>query len=419
MRPKKTRKPFGLYRKNTQTGLVWYVRFWDETTQKYSVTRSTGIPVEGKKQRRYEAEQAARDMLLGICFTPPALEKAEKSFTQYVADFWKDDSPYVRECALVKKKPLSKGYIQIHHDDVRRHLEPFPGFQSVTLQTITAGHIRDWMTWASEQGLKGGRINKVMQAMSVAVHYAVDREELDRDPFKNIHEAPDTRKEKGVLTSAEILMIIRAPVNDPRIRLAVLLGARCGLRLGEVRGLRWGDIGDGIINVCHNWVDGEGLKAPKQGSTGTVPISESVQTAIDVARKLTINPEPESFVMESLKCPGQPSCKTYFENGLEKELIAIGIPGEWRPVLHQGKKLTVEEKAPPEGYITEQKRRNLTFHGLRHTFVTLGRLAGLTDLEIQTLARHKSGAMMERYSHASQVLDFSAMREKLEKAVGE
>jgi integrase len=336
-----------------------------------------------------------------------------------VADFWKDDSPYVRECALVKKKPLSRGYIKIHHDDVRRHLEPFPGFQCITLKTITAGHIRDWMTWASEQGLKGGRINKVMQAMSVAVHYAVDREELDRDPFKNIHEAPDIRKEKGVLTPAEVSAIIRAPVKDPRIRLAVLLGAHCGLRLGEVRGLRWGDIGDGIINVCHNWVDGEGLKAPKQGSAGMVPISESVQTAIDAARKLTINPEPDAFVMESLRCPGQPSCKTYFEDGLKEELAAIGIPGEWRPLPHKDRKLKAEEKAPPVGYINEQKRRNLTFHGLRHTFVTLGRLAGLTDLEIQALARHKSGAMMDRYSHAAQVLDFAAMREKLEKAVGE
>ena len=71
-----------------------------------------------------------------------------------------------------------------------------------------------------------------------------------------------------------------------------------------------------------------------------------------------------------------------------------------------------------EGYVNEQKRRNLTFHGLRHTFITLGRLAGISDLEIQALARHKSGAMMERYSHASQVLDFTAAREKPERAIG-
>ncbi|MDR0719412.1 MAG: hypothetical protein LBF78_07225, partial [Treponema sp.] len=34
---------------------------------------------------------------------------------------------------------------------------------------------------------------------------------------------------------------------------------------------------------------------------------------------------------------------------------ATGIPG---------KKLTAEEMKPPEGYVNEQRRRNLTFHGL-------------------------------------------------------
>jgi integrase len=98
--------------------------------------------------------------------------------------------------------------------------------------------------------------------------------------------------------------------------------------------------------------------------------------------------------MESLECPGKPFSKTHFEKSLKRELSGLGIDS------------------------AAQKSRNLSFHGLRHTFITLGRLAGISDLEIQALARHKSGAMMERYSHASQVLDFSAAREKLEKAIG-
>jgi integrase len=67
----------------------------------------------------------------------------------------------------------------------------------------------------------------------------------------------------------------------------------------------------------------------------------------------------------------------------------------------------------------EQKKWNITLHSFRHTFITLGRLAGFSDIEIQSLAGHKSGAMMERYSHCSQVLGFTVAREKLEKAIGE
>jgi integrase len=115
----------------------------------------------------------------------------------------------------------------------------------------------------------------------------------------------------------------------------------------------------------------------------------------------------------------KPLSPKYFQRALQAELQAIGIPGKWQPVPHSRKKLIGEEKKPPEGYVDEQMRRNLTFHGLRHTFITLGRLAGITDFEIQALAGHKSGAMMERYSHASQVLDFTAAGEKLEKVIGE
>jgi integrase len=354
-------------------------------------------------------------MLPSIRFTP---EEPGQSFINYVLHFWADDSPYVRECAQVKKKPLSTKYLRSHRDDTRLHAAPFPGFQGITLKQLTPGLIRDWMTWAAEKGLRGGRINKVMEAMRGAVKYAFLREEISRNPFENIRNAPDTRKEKGILTPVELTRLINTPADDPRGRLAVLLGALCGLRLGEVRGLLWGDIGDGLITVTHNFIDEDGLKKPKLGSVGTVPFTESVRAAIEEVRRISLNPGPDSFVMDSLECPGQPYCKTYFGNALASDLEAIGIPGKWRPAPHPGKKLTAEQKKPSEGYVNEQKRRNLTFHGLRHTFVTLGRLAGISDLEIQALARHKSRQMTERYSHASQVLDFAGAREKLEKAIG-
>jgi hypothetical protein len=157
--------PYCVYRKQTKTGYFWYVRFWDETSRKYSRIRSTGIPVKGKGEGRHAAEEAARTLLPGIRFTPVAPDVGDTPLLQYLADFWKDSSPYVRECTQVKKKPLSARYLRGHRDETRLHLESFPGFQGITLQQLTPGLIRDWMTWAAERGLKGGRINKVMEAM--------------------------------------------------------------------------------------------------------------------------------------------------------------------------------------------------------------------------------------------------------------
>ena len=373
------------YQKETQTGLVWYARFWDETSRRYAATRSTCILVEGKKYRRYEAEQAARELLAKIRFTP---DKYDVPFTQYVADFWLSNSAYVKEQTLIKKRPLSVDYIAMNHASVRRHMEPFPGFTGLTLRSITAGIIRDWMTWAASNGRTGRSINTTLQAMRIAVKDAVLREIINRDPFLNIKKAAEINREKGILSPAEVSRLIQAPVHDPYRRLAILLGLLCGLRRGEVRGLQWEDIENGIISVQHNYQT-EGVKTPKYESKRQVPVPRSVQLALDMVKALSA---PKGFVMAlSLK----PLSTKFFQRALAGELFTIGIS------------------------VDEQRRRNLTFHGLRHTFITLGRLAGITDLEIQALAGHKSGAMMERYSHAAQVLDFTAAREKLEKAIGE
>jgi integrase len=75
--------------------------------------------------------------------------------------------------------------------------------------------------------------------------------------------AVEAPREKGILTPDEVTRLISAPIADPRHRLVVLLGCLCGVRMGEVRGLQWGDIKDGLIHIRHNWINGEGIKAPK------------------------------------------------------------------------------------------------------------------------------------------------------------
>jgi hypothetical protein len=290
MRPLKPHAPYCIYRKQAKAGYFWYVRYWDETSRKYTRIRSTRIPVKSRGGGRHDAEEAARAMLphiLAMTISP------EKPPLRYVAEFWLPDSPYVREHTQVKKKPLSFAYVRLHHEDVRRHLEPFPGFRGVTLHTLTSGIIRDWMTWAAERGMSGRRINQVIEAVRIAVKYAVQREELDKNPFRNIGKVLESRREKGVLTPGEVSRLIHAPVTDPRGRLAVLLGALCGLRLGEVRGLLWGTVG--MIAITHNYIDGGGLKAPKLGIFGTVPIPESVRAAIEEVRSISRNPAPEAL----------------------------------------------------------------------------------------------------------------------------
>jgi integrase len=285
-------------------------------------------------------------------------------------------------------------YIANNHDDVRRHLAPFPRFKKLVLNDLTPGHLSDWQLGAAERGVSGRRINAIMQAMRVAVRWAIDRGELDTDPFAKIGKAPERPKEKGVLTPSEERRLVTLATSDPREKAAVLLGAMCGMRRGEVRGLQWGDIDteNGEIHIVHNWQDLEGVKGCKAGSARTVPLPEPVRNALEAVREFHRDPAPDAFVFDSTEKPGQPHCPEFFVNALRHCLETIGITAD------------------------DQQKRNITLHSLRHSFVTLGRLAGLNDFEIQALAGHKSTAMMNRYSHGGQVVDMNSARQRLEAA---
>lgn len=395
MRPgiSKKHSPYNLYKKPQPQGpAIWYARFWDKVKGKYGATRSTGILAEGKKERRSEAEEAARSMLPSIHFEP---SPADVLFLDYVASFWTPESPYVKEKALVAKRPLADYYVSMNHDDVKRHLEPFDGFRGILLRELTTGDVLDWQAWAVKKGLKARRINAITSSMRVAVRYAVRRGNLDRDPFRGVGEALETPREKGILSPVEVSNLIDKTVPDPRVKAAVLLGALCGLRRGECRGLLWGDVDtEGkVLHIIHNFVDIEGAKGPKDGSARTVPMTGAVHEALKALYMVAPYQSPSDFVFAVPGNRKTPLGDKFFHNALTRMLEDIGVSGD------------------------QQKSRNITFHGLRHTFVTISRMSGLSDIVVQSLAGHKSTAMMEHYSHAGQVIDFTAAREAMESAI--
>lgn len=148
-----------------------------------------------------------------------------------------------------------------------------------------------------------------------------------------------------------------------------------------------------ILNIRHNHVSTEGSELPKCGSSRKVPLPNVVRNILKKTKDEAEFSDPEDFVFSRTESRGKPLTENFFRYGLAKCLKAIGIPP------------------------SDQKARNLTFHGLRHTFVTLGRMAGLSDIVIQALAGHKSAQMMEHYSHAGQIIDFVVARESHEKSL--
>jgi integrase len=377
---------------------IWYARFWDETEKKYH-SHSLSAPVEGKKERRREAEEAA--LIIAAEAAQKAAQKAAAAvqtdtpasvpLIEYALAFWRPDGEYAREKALLEKEPLSAGYILANRRMVETKMKPFPGFAGITLNCLTKPVIRQWKLWMAEQGYSGRTINGAMLALRVPVRRAYSDDIIPTDPFAGVPRAAHKEKARGILTPAEIKKLVETPAPDPRSRLAVFLPLYCSMRMGEVRGLQWGDISDGIIHITHNWQEGEGLKKCKCGSEGYVPMPRVVAELVNQVHTVAPLTGPEDFVM-SIK-PYHPICREFLSQSLRNELSLIGVDEEQR------------------------EKRNIVYHSLRHSFVTACRIAGLSDFETMTLSRHKDVKMLQRYSHGKEALDVRQIGEKLEKSL--
>ena len=425
------RYPFTLYKKQSKIGIMWHARIWNETLQRYAHSRTTGVLATGKKENRREAEEAARKLCeeftaslrtsISSVETRPSQKKelqltpviqnntstANTLLIEYLKYFWTAESEYAIYKRDVKNKPLTPYYLNMNHDDIRRHVEPFPLFANVTVGSLTKAMLKKWLIWLAgrrktrikkdgtiidEGTISGRRANSVLQAVRVAVRWVFDNEEIQTDPFHKLGEVSENMKEKGVLSFEERTKLTQLPVTEKNhlSRLAMLLGSFCGLRRGEMRGLQWGDIANGLITVQHNYINGEGVKLPKYNSVRKVPITSDVQKLLDIAHGYKKNITPTTFVLESPKTKGSPVSNNFFRDRFEVELLKIGITAK------------------------QQDERFLSCHSLRHTFITLAELSGVPDVVIRALAGHKSAQVQRKYSHAPQVINFDEARKKLE-----
>lgn len=385
---------FNIYPRKVHNSVFYYVRFWNESEKRWFKTRSTGVVVDGKKQRKAEAIAVAQELLKTIQYTGTT---ADGKFIDFLTSFWLPDSEYLKAKESVNGTPLSVLYIQQNKDSIRRHVQTYKPFQNIRVSELTPSAIERWKVWSIKQGVGSRTINFAYQAMSVPVRWLYAHGELSTEPFRAVHKVKDVPKEKGVLTREEVQNLFSIHDPDIRIDCLVKLAVLTGMRRGELRGLRWEDIDEKerLIHVQNNFQDLEGSKGCKCGSARYVVLPFVIIPLFHEVRKFSNFTEPEDFVFYSAsKSPDEPVSGEVIKTGFVRILAEAGISQ------------------------TEQKERNITLHGMRHTFITLARYAGLPDAEVMALAGHKSIAMMQHYTHAGQVMDFADAGKKLEQAEG-
>ena len=116
----------------------------------------------------------------------------------------------------------------------RNHLLPL--FGALPLSSIDHTAVATWVADLSASGLAPATVVKAAQIMGKTMGAAVDAGRIRNDPTARVKLPRIEHHEMRFLTPAEVATL--ADAIDPRYRALVLVGAYCGLRFGELAGLK-------------------------------------------------------------------------------------------------------------------------------------------------------------------------------------
>ena len=241
-----------------------------------------------------------------------------------------------------------------------------PTFGPTPLDRITFAAIEDFknsLVIDKEDGGKGlsnKTANNILTVLRRLLALAHKRGALPSVP--EIEWLPTTPGAFDFQTYEESEALIEA--TAPEWRCMVVVGLRCGLRQGELLGLRWEDVDlkHGRITVRRSIVRGR-VKGTKSRRVREVPLGEDVRAELVRQRHLR---GPYVFCDLDGK---------HLTNGACKWPLYAACEGA--------------------------RLRRIGWHVLRHTFCSQLAMAGVIPSAIQRLAGHATLKMTERYMHLS------------------
>jgi integrase len=375
-----TRNSYSLYRRETGSRTIWYVRFWDDETQTYTTGRSTGQTTKVAAQRQAQKWlagglpevqkkdlKAAKNRLVGAItryledsgvikkgdscddgeiiklfytqVTNLQMSSGER-FVDYLNRFWDWNGDYVKG-RLERGKTIGKKYVEDCRSKIKRHIEPC--FKDTLLCDVTTKSLEEFMKSIPrrdvdpENGYARRTINIIMKLIKKALKEAVRLGIVPRNPADSIELLADDRRERGILTPGELKRLFQLDWPDERTKTAAILASVSGMRISEIIGLRIEDLDPErqVIFVRHSFSAYEKrLKGTKNEKSRFIYTDASILKMLSELHGK--NPFQSPFVFWGVE-PGKPMRYETVEAHLEKMLAVLmgeqlktAVNDEWR-----------------------------------------------------------------------------------------
>lgn len=254
---------------------------------------------------------------------------------------------------------------------VAHHVLPRFGHRSIS--SIGNHEIRAWVGQMQSDGLSAASVRKAVFALRACLQAAVSDRRLTTNPALNVPLPAERSPEQRFLSRNEVDHLLEAMA--PEYKVVVLLGALCGMRWGEIAGLRRSriDVLRSRITVDRTAVEVSGQPItfgdPKtKGSRRTFPVARSVMAQIEQHLATYVDADPDALVVT-----GRDGAALY-RGAFRRDA--------WIPAT------------------TEAGLAGLRVHDLRHTYVSLLISAGADIKQVSTWAGHSSVVVtLDVYAH--------------------
>lgn len=230
---------------------------------------------------------------------------------------------------------------------VRCYLEPEFG-KETPIEKVTTEKIEKWRERLLDEGhLSRRSIQKVMVLLYGVMKRAKRRGWITTNPAEDVERVTVQRSgEFNVLSVEEVEAVVRA-TTAPLAAGIVTTAAYTGLRLGELRALRWKhvDFATRNVHVQRNLPSHGQERVPKSGKVRSVPLIDDAGRALDALSRRDLFTGPDDYVFASPV--GGPLDEGEIRGWFYDALTAAGL-----------------------GHLRE-KDDPIVFHDLRHSFGTL------------------------------------------------
>ncbi len=248
-------------------------------------------------------------------------------------------------------------------DDMRKRYakDLLPKLGGLALDRIDE-HVKDSLIASiKKRGVGSSTINNTLGALGSILKHALEAKIIFRRPASRFVSPDNT--ESSYLTREEYESLVERALEDPRWGISVLIAGDTGLRLGEVRGLQWRDINfeKGWLRVRRALWQQEEDK-PKNGQERPIPLRPRLSEAL---RK-----HKHKYRWVMCNEVGEPWTADAYDAALERICKRAGV--------------------------------HITWHGLRHTFLSLLCAKGADLRSVQLLAGHAKITTTQRYLHATE-----------------